>query len=83
MAKGAIEVPERWAKLAQNAPEAGMGYFIATVRVDTGEVFTHVVFDSGFITEVPGYAGIPFRGEQIADIIVTNDKSRYLRRRTP
>jgi hypothetical protein len=54
-----------------------MGYWIATVTTNAGEIFEHVVIDSGWVVEVPGYAGIPFTDEQITAIQVTNDKSKY------
>jgi hypothetical protein len=72
-----IYLGERWENLLRDSPEAGMGYWIATVRTTRGEVFTNVVIDSGWVVEVPGYAGIPFTLEEIDDLQVTNDKSRY------
>lgn len=76
-------LPDRWSSLLRAAPEAGMGYWIATIKTSTGAVFERVVIDSGWITEVPGYADIPFTPDQITDIQVTNDKSEYLRKRRP
>jgi hypothetical protein len=72
-----ILLSDRWATLLREAPEAGMGYWIATVTTNAGEIFEHVVIDSGWVVEVPGYAGIPFSPDQIAAIQVTNDKSKY------
>ena len=77
-----IHLPDRWAKVIREAPEAGMGYCIATVKTSTGEVFEHVVIDSGWVVDVPGYAGVPFTFEQVTDIQVTNDKSKYKPRGT-
>ena len=67
----------QWAKVIHEAPEAGMGYCIATVKTSLGEVFEHVVIDSGWVVDVPGYGEIPFTLEQITAIQVTNDKSKY------
>ena len=72
-----VELPSCWAETISKAPEAGMGYCIANITLNTGEVFTHVVIDSGVIVDVPGYGGIPFAPGQIADLKITNDKSRY------
>jgi len=73
----AILLPDRWATIIREAPEAGMGYCIATVKTSTGEVFEHVVIDSGWVVDVPGYAGVPFTAEQVTEIRVTNDRSKY------
>lgn len=54
-----------------------MGYWIVDVLTVGGERFTHVVVDSGYVVQVPGYVGIPFRTEDIIELTVTNDKSRY------
>jgi hypothetical protein len=75
-----IEVPPKFAEMLRDAPEAGMGYQIATVETTAHEMFERVVIDSGWVVEVPGYAGIPFTSEQISKIKVTNDKSRYNRK---
>ena len=72
-----ILLPSRWAKLLRDAPEAGMGYSIATVKTSSGETYDHVVIDSGWVVDVPGYIGIPFTPDEVAEIKVTNDKSRY------
>jgi hypothetical protein len=72
-----IHLPDHWAEVLRNAPEAGMGYWIATVKTSSGEVFERVVIDSGWVVDVPGYTGIPFGPADVAEIQVTNDKSRY------
>lgn len=56
-----------------------MGYWIATIKTSKGELFEHVVIDSGWVVDVPGYAGIPFAADDVTDVQVTNDKSRYKR----
>jgi hypothetical protein len=73
-------LPHRWAEVIRQAPEAGMGYCIATVKTSLGQVFEHVVIDSGWVVDVPGYAAIPFTGEEVTEIHVTNDKSKYFPR---
>jgi len=72
-----ILLHDRWGELLRNAPEAGMGYWIATVKTSAGEIFEHVVIDSGWVVDVPGYADIPFTPDDVVEIQVTNDKSRY------
>jgi len=72
-----LKLDPKWAPVVLAAPEAGMGWSIASVRLASGESFDHVVIDSGYIVDVPGYARIPFAMEQIVDIRITNDKSRY------
>jgi hypothetical protein len=80
MSNRIVRLDPKWAPLLASSPEAGMGYWIVSLRLATGEAFDRVVVDSGYVVEVPGYAGIPFTGDQIVEITVTNDKSRYHRR---
>ena len=77
MSKRTVQLDPKWGPLLVSEPEAGMGYSIVSLRLATGERFDHVVVDSGYVVEVPGYAGIPFTADQIVEITVTNDKSRY------
>jgi hypothetical protein len=77
MARKTIELDTRWTPVIREAPEAGMGYCIATIRLASGEVYEHVVIVGGTVTQVAGYGGIPFSSEEIADITVTNDRSRF------
>jgi hypothetical protein len=76
MTRKTIELDNRWAPLIRNAPEAGMGYCIATIRLRSGEVYEHVVIVGGTVAQVAGYGGIPFSSDEIAEITVTNDRSR-------
>jgi hypothetical protein len=69
-----LALSDKWGPLLVSKPETGMGYQIVTVTLRDGEIFTQAVVESGFVTKVRGYKDIPFKEEDIADIIVTHDK---------
>lgn len=80
MTRKTVDLDASWAPVIRDAREAGIGYCIATVRLNSGAVYEHVVIVGGTITEVAGYAGIPFAADEITDITVTNDRSRLDRK---
>ena len=77
-----ILLPDRWAEFVREAPRGRHGLLHRHREDSLGELFEHVVIDSGWVVDVPGYAGIPFTGEPITDIQVTNDQSKYKPRRS-
>ena len=64
------------AKLAAE-PETGMGYQVVTVILKDGRRFDQVVAIQGAIAEVRGRDDIPFREEDISELIVTHDKWNF------
>lgn len=71
----AIKLTSIWASFFNSKPETGMGYTICTAVLKDGQRFEHVVIDSGYITSVNGNTEIPFIEADIADFIITHDKS--------
>jgi hypothetical protein len=76
-----LELDRKWGTLFAEGPETGMGYTIVTVVLVDGRSFERVVVDSGVVVEVDGSPSVPFTNEDIRDIILTQDKSRYRERR--
>lgn len=69
-----LNLSDKWAPQLISQPETGMGYQVATIVLKTGARYNQVVIDSGCITRIRGMADIPFREDEIAEIIVTHDK---------
>ncbi len=74
-----IRLADKWAPTLLKQSETGMGYYIATVVLKSGQRYERVIIDSGYITRVYGYNGIPFDPDDIVDIIVTHDKWDFRR----
>jgi hypothetical protein len=55
-------------------PEAGMGYQIASIILKDGSRYDRAVIASGFITRIRNLDQIPFREEDISEIVLTHDK---------
>jgi hypothetical protein len=64
----------KWADSLTNQPEAGMGYWIASIVLKSGQRYNQVIIDSGYVTKIRGMDSIPFTLDDIDQIIVTNDK---------
>jgi hypothetical protein len=69
-----LKLPEKWINFLIDKPESGMGYQIVTIILNNGEIFKQVVVQEAFITQIRGYFEIPFKEEDIAEIILTHDK---------
>ena len=74
MATEMLQLSDKWAPVLTSQPETGMGYQIATIVLADGSRYEHAVIESGIITRVRGFTSIPFKEEDIAEIIVTHDK---------
>lgn len=69
-----LTLSEKWISRLVSQPETGMGYHIVTLKLKNGMNFNQVIVDSGFITRIKGISDIPFKEDDIQDIIVTHDK---------
>lgn len=69
-----LELSEKWGPVLIGQPETGMGYQITTVKLRDGRFFPNVTIVCGVITEVEGHQVIPFKEEEIAEIVVTHGK---------
>lgn len=72
-----IELPSKWTKRLVLQPETGMGYHVVTVILKDGRSLERVVVDSGYITRIFGLDEIPFKVEDIENLIVTHDKWNF------
>ena len=51
-----------------------MGFRTGSVQLSDGRQFQDVVFDSGYITKVRGYAAVPFEAEEVSSISITGNR---------
>jgi hypothetical protein len=51
-----------------------MGYQIASIILRDGSRYDQAIIESGFITRIRNCKQIPFKEEDIAEIIVTQDR---------
>ena len=54
-----------------------MGYHTGNVSLSDGRKYEDIVFDSGFVIRVRGYAEIPFEAKEIVSIELTGRKWAY------
>ncbi len=69
-----IKLTTEWINQLTIKPETGMGYQIVSIVLRDGTRYDQVVVDAGYITQIKGFAGIPFSEEDIQEIIVTHNK---------
>ena len=67
-----LELSDKWAPVLIRQPETGMGYQVTTIILKDGRRFSNVTIAGGAVTCVNGYSDIPFREDDIADIVVTH-----------
>ena len=67
-----LELSEKWAAVLVRQPETGMGYQVTTVMLKDGRQFRNVTIVGGIVSDVAGHTDIPFKEEEIADIVVTH-----------
>jgi hypothetical protein len=70
-----VEPIAKWAEFFGNRPETGMGYTIVTVVLKDGRRYPRVTVTGGVIGSVDGEPDIPFSEDDIAEFLVTHDKS--------
>jgi hypothetical protein len=72
-----ITLSDKWIQILVSQPETGMGYHVVSVILHDGKKYDRVVVNGGYITQVAGCEDIPFREEDIREIIVTHDKWHF------
>jgi hypothetical protein len=70
---------KKWADFFRQSPETGMGYWICSVNLTDGRRYDRVVVVGGVVTSVDGLNEIPFTESDIAEFVVTHDKSALRR----
>jgi hypothetical protein len=68
-------LPEQWSKFLLTQPETGIDYQVVAVTLRDGQVVPDVaIAHHSIVTEVRGYAGIPFDSSDITQIQLTHRK---------
>jgi len=69
-----IPLSDKWVNFLVSEPETGMGYHVVSVILADGRKYDRIIIDGGYITRIAEYEDIPFREEDIREIVVTHDK---------
>jgi hypothetical protein len=70
-----LNIPEKFIKELMSKPETGMGYQIVKIILKDGREFNQVaVIQSSIIGQIRGMDKIPFKEDEIDQIILTHDK---------
>ncbi|MGH7239687.1 MAG: hypothetical protein ACREHG_06430 [Candidatus Saccharimonadales bacterium] len=69
-----LKLSDKWIPVLTSQPETGMGYQIASVILRDGRKYHRVMIVGGYITRVVDSDDIPFRDEEIQEIIVTHER---------
>ncbi|MBS0548017.1 MAG: hypothetical protein JSR24_09715 [Proteobacteria bacterium] len=75
-----LQLSSKWAEFFNNQAETGMGYVITTVVLKDGRRYPRVPVIGGCIGEINGEPTIPFHEDDIAEFVITHDKTDLLRR---
>ena len=72
-----LKLPTHWAAFLRDQPESGMTYQMLTVVLKDGRRFERVPHVAGQIDlgGIEGFWMVPFEGDDIAQIVVTHDRS--------
>jgi hypothetical protein len=65
-----LALSNKWAPVLVSQPETGMSYQIASILLHDGRRFDGAVIVGGYITKVGESTDIPFKEEEIANIVV-------------
>lgn len=76
-----VQLSSKWGPRLVSQPETGLGYQIATIVLKSGQRYDQALIESGTITRLRGLSEIPFKEEDIADIVVTHDKWDFVHER--
>jgi hypothetical protein len=74
-----LQLSDKWGPRLVSQPETGMGYHVATILLRSGRRYEQALIESGVVTRIRGLTEIPFKDEDIADIVVTHDKWDFAR----
>ncbi len=69
-----LALSNKWAPVLLSQPETGMNYQIASIFLKSGQRFDHVRISGGFIVKICDNREIPFKEEEIANIVVNHGK---------
>ncbi len=70
-----LNIPDKFIKELMSKPETGMGYQVVKIILKDGREFNQVaVIQSSAIGQIRGMDNIPFKADDIDQIIVTHEK---------
>ncbi|MGD0279773.1 MAG: hypothetical protein ABSC11_10755 [Smithella sp.] len=70
-----IKLSEKWVKELLSKSETGMGYQVVSIVTKNGNRFDQaVILQACLITGIKGLNDIPFKEDDISQIILTHDK---------
>jgi hypothetical protein len=72
------QLPERWGPFFASKPETAMGIHTGNVTLLDGRTYEDVIFDSGHVARVRGFAAIPFEVAEISAIQITGRRWPWL-----
>jgi len=72
-----LHLPKNWMAILIDQPESGMTYQMLTITLKDGRRFERVPHVDGRInlSGIQGFWKVPFEGDDIAEIVVTHDRS--------
>jgi hypothetical protein len=76
-----LQLSDKWGPRLVSQPETGMGYQIASIVLRDGTRYDQAIIEAGCIIRIRNHDKIPFKEEDIAQIIVTHDKWDFSRDR--
>jgi hypothetical protein len=74
---GVLQLSNKWGPLLTSQPETGMGYQIASIVLKDGRKYDQAVITGGIVTKIRNTEDIPFREDDIDQIIVTHAKWNF------
>ncbi|MGH2644691.1 MAG: hypothetical protein ACRDE2_12130 [Chitinophagaceae bacterium] len=69
-----LKLSNKWSKILISQLETGMGYQVASIILKDGKRYDQAVIVGGVITKIHNMASIPFKEEDIKEILVTHEK---------
>jgi hypothetical protein len=69
-----LRLSDRWVQHVQAQGETGMGYHIVSVVLKDGRRFDQGVVVLPYLGGIRGYDKVPFREDEIEQIVVTHDR---------
>ena len=75
--KRLVPVPNEAVEQLKKSPETGIGYQVASVKLNDGRIFDQVIASEGCIIEVRGYSEIPFKPEDVQSVTVNHKRWNF------
>jgi hypothetical protein len=72
-----VPIPPETAADLKCRKETGIGYQVVSVRLKDNRTFDQVVVSEGYIIAVRGYAGVPFRFDEVETVTVNHKRWNF------